>query len=319
MMIGITIGDPSGIGPEIINSSLSYLGNSILSKVILISPIFLFEAKKFRVVNSVNLLEREILRHEGPFLLDVFEDVDFSNIKPGNPSVEGAKVALKSIDVSITLLKLGIIHGVVNAPVSKSNISRFFSSFKGHTGYYATAFGVKAYNMAFYSEDIKLVLLTDHIPLKCVSEHITIDRLGFTLENAYKWAKWITRRDEVLIGICGLNPHAGEEGLLGNEEEIIKEAIKRFDKCKVIGPLSPDTAFLEYFSRNMDLMICLYHDQGLIPFKMKHFNDGINVTLGLHFIRCSPDHGTAFGIAGKGIADPSSMINAIKYAFLDYS
>ncbi|MCX8028375.1 MAG: 4-hydroxythreonine-4-phosphate dehydrogenase PdxA [Brevinematales bacterium] len=309
-MIGITIGDPLGVGPEVLIKSLLHLSEEEKSNIILIGSINLFRSwAEFYGIN-LKLVNYAKKSEEGIKVFDV--GVDINTIDELSLDIS-TKISLLSIDASIYLLKNKKIKGVVNSPVSKERISSILPNFKGHTGYYASKFTIKNYNMAFYSNDLRIVLLTEHIPLKDVPKYVSEGKLKTTIQNAYKWILELENRENIKIGICGLNPHAGEGGKIGKEEKIIKNVIELFD-FEIIGPLPPDTAFVEYKREKLDCLICMYHDQGLIGFKILHFEDGINVTLGLPFVRSSPDHGTAFNIARKGIANHISMLNAIRYA-----
>lgn len=307
-MIGITIGDPCGIGPEVIIKSLNSLPRTLLKNLLLIGSKKVFELYSKLLRFDLKFCSYEIAS-DCVFVEDVGVEIESLNLC----EEECARVALLSIDKSIQLLKEGKISGVVNGPVSKERISKILPGFRGHTDYYAKSFGTNNYNMAFYSSDLRIVLLTDHIPLKEVFNYLSYDNLKRTILNANDWIKKLDNIAFPKLGICGINPHSGEGGNIGNEEEIIRKVLEDIN-LNVIGPISPDTAFLEYKKRNLDCLIALYHDQGLIGFKLLHFRDGVNTTIGLPFVRCSPDHGTAFDIAGKGLADNKSMLEAIKYA-----
>ncbi|MGC8767439.1 MAG: PdxA family dehydrogenase [Brevinematia bacterium] len=307
-MVGITIGDPKSISPEVVLKSIKSLGESFFDKVLLIGSynVFSFWNDFYNFSLPLSLYGST----KGIQVFDIGYDKDFEDID----DFDCAKISISSIDLSIKLIKEKVVNSIVTGPVSKYRISKVIPDFVGHTGYYARAFGIENYNMAFYSDDLKIVLLTDHIPLKKVFEYLSEERLFTTINNAIGWIRSF-KRSEPIIGICGLNPHAGEEGNIGNEENLIKRVISKFNN-QVIGPLPPDTAFIEYKKRGLDCLVCLYHDQGLIGFKLMHFDDGVNVTIGLPFVRCSPDHGTAFDIVGKGIANYKSMLNSIKYALM---
>lgn len=307
-MIGITIGDPKGIGPEVIIKSLEKISKDILENIVIIGSKRVFELYADILDSGLKFCHFD---NKTPGYVCV-EDIGVEINDLDIPEEVCAKLSLLSIDRSIQLAKNRKISSIINGPVSKERISRIFPGFRGHTEYYAKSFGVNNYNMAFYSNEMKIVLLTDHIPLKEVFNYISYENLKKTILNAYNWVKELDDIDSPRLGICGLNPHAGEKGSIGVEENIIRRVISELT-FEVIGPIPPDTAFLEYKKQNLNCLIALYHDQGLIGFKLLHFKDGINVTIGLPFTRCSPDHGTAFDIAGKGVADPTSMLEAIKY------
>ncbi len=321
-MVGITIGDPLGIGPEVILKSISKL-KKYRRKLLLIGSkeAFLFWnefyslGNEFSFVSTDGELSEKLKSGWNGFLVyDVgigFEKSDF---------LKSAEIAIKSVDLSISLVRSGVVNSIVNGPVSKEGISKVVGEFKGHTWYYAKAFGIENYNMSFYSRDIKVVLVTEHVPLREVFSLIGEDRIRFTINNTLSWLRSLyPSKDKFKVGICGLNPHAGEGGKLGDEEEIILKALESIEEKEKVdfwGPLPPDIAFLEYKKNKFDAIICMYHDQGLIPFKLLHFEDGINVSLGFPFVRTTPDHGTGFSIAGKNLASYKSMFNAIKYNLL---
>ena len=208
---------------------------------------------------------------------------------------------------------------LVTAPINKEAASGVGFGFPGHTEYLASLTDTKEFAMMMIAEPLRITLVTRHIPLADVAKSIT--------ENGIIQAVILTR--DVLksrfkikspaIAVCGLNPHAGESGVIGNEEkDIIRPAVSRLQKKfkGIRGPIPADAVFYSAYKGGYDAVICMYHDQGLIPLKMTSRDKGVNMTLGLPFIRTSPDHGTAYDIAGKGIADPSSMMEAIKLAVL---
>jgi len=213
----------------------------------------------------------------------------------------------------------GEIDAVVTAPVSKELIVKSgISGFVDQTTYFAGRFGVKNYNMLFYSGTMKVLLVTIHIPVSEVSSSLTAERMAIAIENSVRFclSEYGDKRF-FRIAVCGLNPHAGEGGLIGNEDkDIIQPAVNHYLNMgyNIEGPLPADTVFDKAENGYYQLVIAAYHDQGLAPFKLLHFNDGVNVTLGLPFIRTSPDHGTAFDLAGKGKADYGSMLSAIRLA-----
>lgn len=218
---------------------------------------------------------------------------------------------------AVSLLKKGKAKALVTAPVNKALINKSGISFKGHTEYLAHATGTEKYAMMLCGGPLKVTTVTRHIALKQVANALTkqkiIDAVRLT-ESALK--RYFGIRNP-RIGVCGLNPHCGEGGKIGTEEiDIIMPAVKRLKRniAGVQGPISGDVIFYMAYNGKLDAVISMYHDQGLGPLKMIGFEKGVNVTLGLPFIRTSPDHGTAYDIAHKGIADPSSMKEAIKLA-----
>lgn len=281
MKIGITLGDPRGIGAEIIQKSLADSRISKLAEFVIYGDSS----------NDSNLS-------------------DWSDEKAGHACISYLESAVHD-----ALEKK--IDAIVTAPISKSALQKAGYSWPGHTEFFAERTDTKKFVMMMASPKLKVTLVTIHVPLKEVSKLLTEEKIIDTVKITYDslqigWGIKIPR-----VAVCGLNPHAGEQGVLGDEEiKIITPAIKKLsmEGYQVEGPLVPDAVFHQAYEGKYDAVVCMYHDQGLIPFKMLHFRDGVNVTLGLPIIRTSPDHGTGFDIAGKGIADPSSMKEAIRLA-----
>jgi 4-hydroxythreonine-4-phosphate dehydrogenase len=280
--IGITLGDCAGIGPHIVDLAL----------------------KSGRVPNSA---EYVVIGRQ-------------PNCKPGQPSMETARAAAAALEEAVTRARRGELHAVVTGPIHKARMSEAGFKFPGQTEFFAERCGVKNFAMCLTDVKLTVALVTSHIPLANVSgalKQSEIVRVGLLL------AEFLQRRGikAPRIAVAGLNAHAGESGKIGREEiDIISPAIAELKsqipdpKSQVIGPVSPDTVFHRAVEGEFDAVLCMYHDQALIPFKLLAFHSGVNVTLGLPFPRTSPDHGTAFEIAGKGIAKPDSMIAAINLA-----
>ncbi len=278
------MGDPQGIGPEVILKALSNKDISRLGSIILVGDRKLLGRSKFPVV-----------------------DVAYRNAGEGS---------FKSLNTAIDLIKGGIADALVTAPLSKERVSHYQKNFLGHTEYLASSFNVKQFDMMFVSSNLRLSLVTRHVALKDVSRLITKKSIFSSIELMHRTLKEQFKISKPRIAVLGLNPHAGELGLLGKEEikqiiPAIKEANQR--KIKAFGPFPADTFFCH--DKGYDGIIAMYHDQGLAPIKGMYFKDLVNFTAGLPFVRTSPVHGTAFDIAGKNKADPSSMIAAIKLAF----
>lgn len=277
--IAITLGDPAGIGPEVIDKALAS-GQ-------------LPEGFKFAIIGD---------RKAGI---------------PGQPDERSAAAALAALERSVTELKLGRAEAVVTGPVCKDRLQALGFPFPGQTEYYASAFGVENYGMLLTGKHLTVGLVTIHEALATVPRLLTTDRI----ERIGKLtAEFLVKRGiaRPRIAVAGLNPHAGENGAFGDEESrIIAPAIERLnesDSADFSGPAVPDAIFRDAARSDFDAVICMYHDQGLIPIKLLDFDNAVNVTLGLPKPRTSPDHGTAYGIAGKDLADPSSMIAAIRLA-----
>jgi 4-hydroxythreonine-4-phosphate dehydrogenase len=233
---------------------------------------------------------------------------DLANAKKRDPSFEYVQTA-----VGFALEKK--VHALVTAPISKEKWLRAGVPFKGHTDLLAKTAKVKDYSMFFWSESLKVALYTIHIPLKEIFHHIHGDEI-------IRFIRFIDRelfrlfKKKFTFLVSGLNPHAGEDGFLGTEEkDVIIPAVRTLkSEMSIDGPYPPDTIFLKARDTKDSVVISWYHDQGLIAFKLLNFHSGVNMTLGLPYIRTAPDHGTAYDIAGKGIANPSSMEQAIRLA-----
>jgi 4-hydroxythreonine-4-phosphate dehydrogenase len=244
------------------------------------------------------------------------------NCKPGAPTIKTARAAAAALEEAVTRARRSELHGVVTGPIHKARMYQAGFKFPGQTEFFAARCGVKSFAMCLTGGKLTVALVTSHIPLAKVSDALKqseIVRVGVLL------ADFLRQRGLKLPGIAvaGLNPHAGESGEIGHEEiEIIKPAIDELNSSLVTrhsaraftGPHSSDTVFHRSVEGEFDAVLCMYHDQALIPLKLHAFHNGVNTTLGLPFPRTSPDHGTAFGIAGKGIARADSMIAAINLA-----
>ncbi len=301
-IIGITLGDPSGIGPEVTAKALHDPAIARLAHFKVIGDEVLFKKFKFPRTRSCELIGINKIH---PF------DFPFKDVHNAS-----AAASLAYLETAVGMLKDKKLDGLVTAPVSKEAISSLGVPFSGHTEYLADNFNITDFEMMFHSPLLRLIIATRHLPLKDVSEAISHEGILRTLRLANGSFKKLFKIKKPRIALCGLNPHAGEGGLLGQEENlIISPAIKQAHEegIHAFGPFAADTLFSAKNFKKYDLFIAMYHDQGLAPLKALFFNQLVNVTLGLPFIRTSPSHGTAFDIAGKNKADPSSMKEAIKF------
>jgi len=295
-MIGITLGDPGGIGIEVTLKAIATY------------------KRGFTLFGNKKALEY----YSGRLNLKIPEEVKIVDIKgyfyTGKVSKENGKIAYNSIIEAIEYVKKGFCKGIVTAPINKKALHLAGFLYPGHTEIFAEKFSSKNFAMMMVSPEMKIVFLTTHVPLSSVSSLLSKELIIEKVLLAEKYLKLYLGLEKPSFGILGLNPHAGDDGLFGDEEEkIIKPAIKKLRKrnIDIEGPFPADS----YWNfQSKDCAVALYHDQGMIPFKLKHHEDGVNVTLGLPVPRTSPDHGTAFDIAGKGIANPNSMKEAIKIA-----
>jgi 4-hydroxythreonine-4-phosphate dehydrogenase len=238
---------------------------------------------------------------------------------PGQPDLAGARTALDSLELAVGLTRSGAASGVVTGPVSKAQLYAIGFVHPGQTEFVAERCGVAGdlVAMMLAGPTLRVIPVTTHIPLAKVPEALTVDRIVAKGRAAVRGLQRQFGIEKPRIAVAGLNPHAGEDGSLGREEiEIIQPAIERMreEGHVVSGPHPPDIMFNPRIRSTYDAALCMYHDQGLIPLKTLHFDEGINVTLGLPIVRTSPDHGTAFDIAGRNLANPGAMIAAIRTA-----
>lgn len=306
--IGITIGDPSGVGPEVVGKSLKRFS---LPKD---CDIFVFG-------DEVALRKVEPKIQMSKFKIVDLKIIKESEFKFGVLSKKSGLASFTYLEKAVRFLKKGIINCLVTAPVNKKAINLNNIRFSGHTEFLAKRFGIKDFVMMFVAENLRVSLATRHIALSRVCKVLKKENVYKTIFLTYEALKNYFKVRNPRIAISGLNPHASEGGLMGKEEErVILPAVKQFKKKikgrdKIYGPLPPDIVFQRALRKEFDAVVCMYHDQGLIPFKMLYFFEGVNFTLGLPFIRTSPDHGTAFDIAGKNKADYRSMLAAINLAY----
>ncbi len=317
-IIGFTCGDLNGIGIELIIKSLH--DNRILEictpVVFASNKVVNFYRKSLPEINFVFTSCKDFnrLNNKQVNVLNCWEEE--VAINPGELNETGGKYALISLQQGVEALKKGQIHALVTAPIHKKNIQSNNFKHSGHTPYLKEFFGVNDVVMLLVAENMKVGLVTEHVPIAEVAKHITKEKIISKLNIIKNSLQKDFGIDKPRIAVLGLNPHSGDEGLIGNEEEqIIKPAIKEAKQnMMVFGPYSADAFFARGQHERFDAVLAMYHDQGLIPFKSMAIGEGINYTAGLPVVRTSPDHGTAFDIAGKGKADESSFLSAIYYA-----
>ncbi|MCX5718463.1 MAG: 4-hydroxythreonine-4-phosphate dehydrogenase PdxA, partial [Nitrospirae bacterium] len=249
-------------------------------------------------------------------LINLIDVGVMKKIKKGQPTAESGRVCVSYIKKAVELALHKQVDGIVTAPISKKSFKMAGFTWPGHTEMLADLTNTKEYAMMLVGGPLRVILATIHVPLKSVPALITKDKVLKTIRLAMKACDMFGIKNPK-IAVAGLNPHAGEAGIFGDEE--IKKIIPAVEAAKkegipVSGPYPPDTIFHKTYKGEIDIIVCMYHDQGLIPLKMIAFEEGVNVTVGLPFIRTSPDHGTAYDIAWKGVASPTSMIEAIRLA-----
>jgi 4-hydroxythreonine-4-phosphate dehydrogenase len=314
-IIGFSCGDLNGIGLEIIIKALSD------TRILYFCTPVVFANNK-----SINFYRKTL--PDLNFTFTIIKDLTKPNIKqvnvlscweedvaitPGQLNETGGKYAFKSLKTAVEALQNKQIHGLVTAPIHKKNIQSEEFNYSGHTPYFKDVFRVDDVVMLLAASNIRVGLLTEHVPVTELASHITTAAILSKLRIMNNSLIKDFGIDKPKIAVLGLNPHAGDEGLIGKEEQtIIKPAIKeaKDNNLLVFGPYSADAFFARGQHEQFDAVLAMYHDQGLIPFKSLAIGEGVNYTAGLPIVRTSPDHGTAFDIAGKGIADASSFVSA---------
>ena len=319
-LLGLTMGDPTGAGPEIIIKALESDEVRGLYRTIVIG-----DGAAMRAAAEIVKIPTEIrvIRSPGEaqFAKGTIDLIDLENVRMdelvrGKVSAMGGAAAYGCVETATRLALAGEIDAVVTSALNKEALNKAGYAFSGHTEILAHLCGVKDVVMMLAGGNLRITHVTTHISLRQACDLVTKERVLQVLKLSNDTAKQIGIAAPRLA-VSGLNPHASENGLFGSEEqEQIIPAIEaaRALGMNVTGPLPPDTAFLRTLNGQFDLVVAMYHDQGHIPIKMVCFDDGVNVTLGLPIIRTSVDHGTVFGKAGKGTANPRSMIEAIKLA-----
>src|SRR5436190_23277385 len=312
--IGISCGDLNGIGIELIIKVFS--DNRILDQctpvVFASNKVVNFYRKSVPEINFNYQSIRELNRisNKQVNVLNCWEEE--VSITPGQLTETGGVYAIKSLRAAVEALKQNHIQGLITAPMHKKNIRSDQFNFTGHTPFLKSFFNVSDVVMMLCSGNFRVGLVTEHLPIKEVAQYITREAILSKLNILHQCLMKDFGCEKPKIAVLGLNPHAGDEGLIGKEEEeIIKPAIKEAKHSMIVtGPYSADAFFARRYHERFDAVLAMYHDQGLIPFKALALSEGVNFTAGLPAVRTSPDHGTAFDIPGKNKADTSSFLSA---------
>ncbi|WP_068668069.1 4-hydroxythreonine-4-phosphate dehydrogenase PdxA [Thermosulfurimonas dismutans] len=314
--LGITMGCPAGIGPDVIVKAAKELRELSSPVIVLGDPQVLYErAKKMGLSFPFRKVSSPLEARAGEISILPLSNLD---IEPGRPSLDGFRAMVRYIKEGVSLCLEGQLSGLVTAPISKEGLQAVGEPYPGHTEMLAELTRTREYAMAFYGERLAVALVTIHLSLKAALTSLSIEKILRVTRLAYHFLKKDLGLEEPRLALSALNPHAGEGGLFGNEEkEILEPAVERARKegLPLSGPYPADSLFFRAATGEFDMVIALYHDQGLIPFKLLHFQDGVNLTLGLPIIRTSVDHGTAYDIAGTGKASPQSLIAAVRLAY----
>lgn len=320
-VIGFSCGDINGIGPEVIIKSV---GDTRLLEFC--TPVIFGSNKLINYYrknlpeipfNFLSIKDLSRINHRQINIYNCWEEE--VSINPGVLNEPGGRYAVKSLTIGAQALKNGRIHGLITAPIHKKNVQGTNFNYTGHTPFLKDLFEVNDVLMLLTSENLKVGLVTEHLPIQNVAENITRENILRKLRILHSSLQRDFGIDKPKIAVLGLNPHAGDDGLVGKEEEdSIKPAIKeaKQNNLLVVGPFSADAFFARRRYEKFDAVLAMYHDQGLIPFKSLSIGEGVNFTAGITGIRTSPDHGTAFDIAGQNKADESSLRAAI-YTCID--
>ncbi|MDP8212554.1 MAG: 4-hydroxythreonine-4-phosphate dehydrogenase PdxA [Candidatus Zapsychrus exili] len=302
--IGITLGDPAGIGPEIVAKALSIPSIRKLGSFTIIGDEKVYSKYCKKSYKNCSFVDTESILPK--------------QFKIGVGTKTTGKASLDYLKKAVELIKQNKISSLVTAPICKEAVCKIDKNFIGHTEFLANTFKVKKFGMLFVSDKLNIIVVTRHIPLKKVSSSLTINKVYDAIDLTHQALTKFFRIKNPIIAICGLNPHAGEGGKIGTEEQTIiipamKKALREAE-IQTQGPFAADTLFSPDTGNKYDVVVAMYHDQGLIAAKTMCFAELVNMTVGLGFVRTSPAHGTAFNIAGKNKADCSSICKAIKLA-----
>ena len=316
--LAITMGDPGGIGPEVIVKAISsgeirdHCNPVVIGDAGVIEEAVRVTGLPVRVRAITGMKDSET----APGTIEVIHVQTLLTNTKGSPSESAGHAIVEYIKMAVDAAMNGEAGAIVTAPISKESLKMAGYSWPGHTEMLAEMTKAEDFAMMFVSEKMKVILCTIHVPLRDVPDMIS-DRLVMKTIRLAKKGMKMFGIENPCIAVSGLNPHAGESGIMGKEEiDFILPAIKKAQQegIDVQGPYPPDVVFHRAYNGDFDIILCMYHDQGLIPFKMLAFETGVNVTVGLPIVRTSPDHGTAFDIAWKNRANPSSMLEAMKLA-----
>lgn len=321
-VLGVTMGDPAGIGPEVV---LKAVNNPEVYRVCI--PVIIGDARhleraagllnldiSLRVISEGRWVETKPHEVQVIDLANVPDDLVLGKVQP-----KAGRAAVEYIECGVRLSERRVTAGIVTAPINKQAVNEAgYPHFSGHTEFIAELTRTKPSDVAMLlaSQNVYISHVTTHVPLREVPTLVTQDRVLRVIELTYDTARRLQLTDKP-IAVAGLNPHSGEHGLFGDEERLaIEPAIVKAKDAgvPVVGPVPPDTVFLRAARGEFSFVVAMYHDQGHIAAKLLGFEEGVNVTLGLPIIRTSVDHGTAFDIAGKGVADPTSMVRALQLA-----
>lgn len=321
--LAVTLGDPAGVGPEVALKALARRPRRAGEEILLIgrAPFYAALARRLKLRLSFCDLDDRSDRTSGGRAFPCFHPDHFSaTVVRGRSVPRQTKLAVRSIEAAARLAMEGIVDGIVTPPINKAGLKQAGYALPGHTEYLAQLAGSKNVEMMLVGGPLRVVLVTRHVAIRNVPKLVTAKNIERTVETAVRELRVSFGIAKPKLVVCGLNPHAGEAGAIGREElKVIAPAVRRLRRrfarrASIDGPLSPDALFIDAYRGRWDAEICMYHDQGLIPLKMISRGGGVNVTLGLPFVRTSPDHGTAYDIANRFTADAGSFSEALDLA-----
>ena len=307
------MGDPAGIGPEIIVKSLSQINSSSHSRLVVIGEWWLLQKTAQNLNVSLNFVESKSPVAHG-VAVHSLNAISQKELKLACVSAQAGKSSYLYFEKAIERCLNQEFSGLITAPICKESLVLAGYRYRGHTDILEQQTGFETV-MSILHPKVSIALVTDHLPLRQAIDAITPNRLTKVIELLHQLLKK-QGIESPKIAIAGINPHAGETGILGTEEQIILiPTLQKLKHLNLLGPISADTLFLRAFRGEFHGVVAMYHDQGFIPIKTVDFAHGVNCTLGIPFVRTSPDHGTAFEIAGQGIADETSMLESLNWAF----
>src|SRR5580704_1656735 len=320
-LLAISMGDPAGIGPEVVLKSLASVArDSDAPEFVVIGDLDAMRETQHRIGGAATIAE---WHPDAPIPSNAVAVLPLTKLssearRPGKPSIEGGDASFRYVERGARMAREGKVDALVTAPISKQWWNEAGHHFPGHSEVMAKIGRTKDWRMMFAGSELRLALVTVHVGLAQVPRLLTQKNVYDTIAILDRHLRENEGAVNPRIGVLGFNPHGGENGLFGDEEpRIIAPAIRRACRQGIdaFGPLPPDTAFVRHGAHfGFDAAVTMYHDQGLIALQTLEFDRAVNVTIGLPFIRTAPDHGTAFDIAGQGVANPASMISAIEYA-----
>ncbi|MDX9758146.1 MAG: 4-hydroxythreonine-4-phosphate dehydrogenase PdxA [Bacteroidota bacterium] len=318
-IIAISIGDVNGIGPEVVLKAFDRTDLFDLCRPVVFAPPGVLEYYRERFGVPVDLAGIDDIAAARDRVLNVIATAGtFTADEVGRPTEAGGQASITAIEAAFAATQAGTAEAMVTAPVSKEAMAMAGSPFRGHTEMLASLCGTpEDVLMILSSNTMNVGLVTIHVPISQVAALITRERVQRTIRLAHRAMREDYGIEDPKLAVLGLNPHAGDGGLLGDEEQTIiapAVAAMQAEEIDVVGPFAADGFFSAHTQQMYDIIIAMYHDQGLVPFKLQAMGRGVNVTVGLPIVRTSPDHGTAYNIAGRGVASAASMTEAIFFA-----